>query len=80
MVADRHLMEIPMDSVYSCVVSVRGFRLEVLLAELNDLETYATDIGNAYLESYSKEKVCFIAGKEFGELEGHILIIHCELY
>ena len=34
-----------------------------------------TDIRNAYLESYTAEKVVFIAGPEFGELEGHTMVI-----
>ena len=34
-----------------------------------------TDIGNAYLESYTKEKVVFRAGPEFGDQEGHLLVI-----
>lgn len=50
------------------------------LGELNDLELWATDVGNAYLESYTKEKVYIIAGAEFGELEGHTLIIVKALY
>ena len=52
----------------------------IFLAELNDLDTCATDIGNAYLEAQMKEKVCFIAGKEFGELAGNLLIIDKALY
>ena len=50
------------------------------MAELNGLDTCATDIGNAYLEAHTKEKVCFIAGSEFGELQGHLLIIDKALY
>ena len=65
MVADGHLTDVPLDSVYSGVVSLRGLRLVLFLAELNDLNTCATDIGNAYLEAETKEKVCIIAGKEF---------------
>ena len=61
----------PVESVYSSVVSLKGLRLVVFLAELNDLEIWCTDIGNAYLEAYTKEKVCIIAGPEFGDLEGH---------
>ena len=80
MVADGHLTDIPLDSVYSGVVSLRGLRLVIFLAELNDLETFATDIGNAYLEAHTKEKVCFIAGNEFGDLAGHLLIIDKALY
>jgi hypothetical protein len=47
----------------------------VFLSELNDLKTWAADIGNAYLESLCAEQVYVIAGKEFGDLEGHALVI-----
>ena len=40
----------------------------------------ATDIGNAYLEAYTSEKVYVIAGPEFGDLEGHIFVIRKALY
>ena len=52
----------------------------VFLAELNDLQTWSTDIGNAYLEAETKEKVFIIAGPEFGDLAGHTLIIVKALY
>lgn len=38
------------------------------------------DIGNAYLEAYTKEKVYIVAGPDFGELEGHTLVINKALY
>ena len=38
------------------------------------------DIGNAYLEAVTSENVCIRAGPEFGELEGHLLIIYKALY
>jgi hypothetical protein len=47
------------------------------LAEHNKMELWATDIGNAYLEAYTSEKVCIIA---FGELAGHLLVIVKALY
>ena len=50
------------------------------LAELNDLDLYATDIGNAYLEAITTERVYIVAGPEFGELEGHMLVIYKALY
>ena len=49
MVADGHLTDIPLESVYSGVVSLRGLSIVLFLAELNGLDTCATDIGNAYL-------------------------------
>ena len=56
MVADGHLTDIPLESVYSSVVSLRGLRIIAFLAELNGLNLWATDIGNAYLEAYSMEQ------------------------
>ena len=41
----------------------------LFIAELNGLETWATNIGNAYLESKTTELVYIIAGPEFGKLE-----------
>ena len=46
-VADGHLTDIPVDSVYSGVAALRGFRLIVFLAELNGLEAWSTDISSA---------------------------------
>jgi len=80
LVADGHLTEVPLDSIYSGVVLLWGLHLLVFLAELNDLNVWATDIGNAYLEAETQEKVYIIAGPEFGELEGHTLIIFKALY
>ena len=39
-----------------------------------------TDIGNAYLQAKTNEKLYVIAGPEFGEREGHILIVYKSLY
>jgi Reverse transcriptase (RNA-dependent DNA polymerase) len=80
LVADGHLIDIPLESVYSGVVSLRGFRIVLFLAELKHLEIWSTDIGNAYLEAYTSEKVYIVAGPELGENEGHILIISKALY
>ena len=44
------------------------------------MEAWATDIGNAYLEAKTLEKVYIIAGQEFGELAGHTLVIVKALY
>ena len=70
----------PDDSVYSGVASLRSLRIVCFLAELNGLHLTGGDVGNAYLEAYTKEKVCFVAGPEFGELEGHMMIIDKALY
>ena len=65
---------------YSGVVSLRSIRLALVIGELNGLSPMVGDVGNAYLEAYTKEKVYFIAGPEFGELAGHTMIISKALY
>jgi hypothetical protein len=66
--------------VYSSIVSLRGIRMLTYIAEHNGLEVWAMDIGNAYLEMFTKEKVYIIAGPEFGPLEGHTLLINKAIY
>ena len=80
LVAGGHLTDTPIDSVYSSVVSLRGIRILAFIAELQGSEFWGTDIGNAYLESYTQEKVYIRAGPEFRERHGHILIISRALY
>ena len=80
LVARGDLTQVPAESVYAGVVSLRSMRLVVFLAELNGLKLWGADIGNAYLEATTTEKVYIVAGPEFGDLEGHILVIHKALY
>jgi len=47
----------------------------MFLSELNGLQLCAYGIGNAYLEAKTREKLCIIVGPEFGELEGHTLVM-----
>jgi hypothetical protein len=73
---------VPIASVYSGVVSLRGLHIIIFLAELNGLELWSADIGNAYLEARTQEKVYSTTGPEFKELEGHILVVfkHSTVY
>ncbi len=80
LVADGHLTDLPTESVYSGVVSLRGLRLLLFIAELNGLTTWATDIASTYLEAHTDEKVCIKAGPEFGDRQGHLLVIDKALY
>ena len=75
LVADGHLTKEPVESIYSGVVSLRSLRMVVFLSQLNDLEIWGADVGNAYLEAYTDQKLCIIAGPEFKELQGHLLIM-----
>ena len=80
LVADGQLTKEPVESIYSGVVSLRRLRMVVFLSQLNDLEIWGADVGNAYLEAYTDEKLCIIAGPEFKELQGHLLIMIKALY
>ena len=80
LVAGGHLTPDPIESIYSGVVSIRSLRLVIFLAKLNNLEVWGADIGNAYLEAKTKEKLYVVAGPEFEELEGYILVIYNALY
>ena len=44
------------------------------------MEVWGEDIGNAYLEASTLEMIYIVAGSEFEELQGHILVIHKALY
>ena len=69
------------EDCYAPVVSVEAIQLGFLLAQMNDLKCVAGDVGNAFLTSYTTEKLYIIAGSEFGpELEGKRLIIEKSIY
>ncbi len=74
-VAGGHKTDPPKDSTYSSVASLRSVRLVALIAELNGLKLTAGDVGNAHLEATTSERVAFVAGPEFGELEGHTMVV-----
>ena len=80
LVAGGHLTPDPIENIYSGVVSIRSLRLVIFLTKLNNLEVWGADIGNAYLEAKTKEKLYIVAGPEFEELEGHIFVIYKALY
>ena len=75
LVADVHLTDAPLSNVYPGVVSLRGIRLVLFISELNGLESWGAETCNAYLEAFTKEKVCVVAEPEIRPLEGHYLII-----
>ena len=79
-VAGGHLTETPSTITYSSVVSRDSIRILLVIAALNGLELSACDIVNAYLTSLPREKVFFIAGKEFREQEGRVVVVVRALY
>ena len=76
LVAGGHRTDPPKEDIYSGVAGMETVRLGFVLADLNDLMVCAADIGNAFLNSRTREKVYIIAGPEFGpELEGKRLLV-----
>ena len=53
--ADGHLTKEPNETVYSGVVSLRNLRLAMFLAELNNLQFWGADVGNANLQDLQKK-------------------------
>jgi hypothetical protein len=80
LVAGGHLTNPNIESVYAGVVSLQGTQLIVFLAELNKLQLWGADAGNAYIKSTTREKVYIVGGPVFGFLEGHSSVIDCALY
>jgi len=80
-VAWGHMNDPPESITYSSVVSRDSVCIAFLLAALNDIDILATDIGNAYLNAQSCEKVYTTAGPEFGaQLQGKAVLIVRALY
>ncbi len=71
-------------SEYNChssVVQLSSIRLLNVIARAQGLECLAGDIGNAYINADTKEKIFVRCGPEFGpELEGRIAILKKALY
>ena len=65
LVADGHLTKEPMETVYSGVVSIKNLRLAMFLAEFNNLELWGADVGNAYLQALTREKLYIVGGPGF---------------
>ena len=79
-VAGGHLTDPPTHMTYATVVSRDSVRICLTVAALNGLDISACDIGNAYLNAETQEKVYFIAGSEWRDKEGRIVVIVRALY
>jgi hypothetical protein len=68
------------EDLYSGSVNLETVRILFLIAAHMELDVVAADVGNAYIQAYTSEKVYTIAGPEFGKLAGRKLIIVRALY
>ena len=56
LVADGHLANVPLLSVCSGVLSLRGIRLVTFAGEMSRLESWGADTDNVCLEALTKER------------------------
>ena len=66
LVARGHRTETPIYSLLKCGCAQRSV-IVILLTELNQLEIWTTDLGDAYLEAYTQEMLYIIVGSELGQ-------------
>jgi hypothetical protein len=79
--AGGHMTDPPTSLTYSSVVSRDSVRLAFLITALNELDVLTADLGNAYLNADTKEKVHTMCGPEFGnQYIARIAVIHKALY
>lgn len=80
-VLDGHKTPTPSGSTYAGVVSRESVRIALTYAALNDLDVFAADIRNAYLQAPSSQKDYITCGPEFGlENVGKKALIRRALY
>eukprot|EP00957_Ditylum_brightwellii_P067699 5138671-Ditylum_brightwellii.AAC.1 len=64
-VLDGHKTPDPVGSMYAGVVSRESVRIAFTYAELNNLDVWATDIQNTYLQAPSSQRHYIVCGVEF---------------
>ena len=80
-VLNGHKTPDPIGSTYAGVVSRESVRIALTYAALNDLDVFAANIQNAYLQAPSSQKDYIICSPEFGvENIGQTALIHHALY
>lgn len=81
LVIGGHRVDASGHTVYSSVVQLSSVRLLNVIAKAQGLRCIAGDVGNAYLNAHTNEKVYVVCGPEFGpELEGRLAIVRKGLY
>ena len=80
LVAGGHVVDSSMYESYSSVVQTMTVRLLQTVALKHDLKIVTGDIGNAFVQALTKEKIWSKAGPEFGPKQGCKIIFERALY
>ena len=81
LVAGGHLIDALDHYIYSTTVKSINMELLQVIAHNTNLEILCGDFGNAYVSSYTNERVYAITGEKFGKaMKGSVVIIVWDLY
>ena len=80
MVAGGHLIDATGLATYSLTVKGISIRLLHAIAHANGLKVLCGDVGNAFVNAHTREKVYFIARLKFGRLAGRQVTVVKALY
>ena len=72
--------EMPREDCFASVVSTKAVHLGFILAQVQNLKCITGNVGNAFLTAFTCEKIYVVAGPEFCEFEGQIMIIDKAVY
>ena len=72
--------EMPCEDCFASVVSTKAVPLGFILAQVQNLKCITGNVGNAFLTAFTCEKIYVVAGPEFGEFEGQIMIMDKAVY
>jgi hypothetical protein len=80
MVAGGHVTDASMYDRYAATVHTENIRLLFYLLVHNNLDVLAGDVGTAYLNAITEEKIFSTAGPEFGDKQGQKIVLKRALY
>ena len=75
MVEGRNLVDIHNHNTYSSIVKVIIVKLPHVITHKKEFDQFCGYISNDYVNEYTNEKVYVVSGKEFGYLEGSVVLI-----
>ncbi|MGH2414505.1 MAG: reverse transcriptase domain-containing protein [Microcystaceae cyanobacterium] len=80
LVAGGHVTDATMYDTYASTVSTANICLLIYLIVHNNTNVISGDIGTAYVNAYTEEKIYSHAGPEFGDKKGMKIILRKALY